>query len=60
MHQLHQPHGGAKLHLLKMAAQIPEDALNQNIETNDMCRKCHMRLWGLDQNTSGKKKRKGK
>jgi len=56
----HQPHGGAKAHLLKMAAQIPEDALNQNIETNDMCRKCHMRLWGLDGNASGKKKRKGK
>jgi hypothetical protein len=42
-----------------MASEIPEDALNQNTETNDMCRKCPMRLWGLDGST-GNKKNKGK
>ena len=59
----HLPHGAGKLHLLKMASEIPEDALNQNTETNDMCRKCHMRLWGLDGSSGNKKnksKRKGK
>jgi predicted CXXCH cytochrome family protein len=50
----HLPHGGAKLHLLKMGAEIPEDALNQNTETNDMCRKCHLILWGLEGATSAK------
>ena len=54
----HQAHGGAQLHLLKMGSQIPEDALNQNTQTNDMCRKCHLLLWGLDGATSGKKKSK--
>jgi len=53
----HQAHGGAQLHLLKTAAEIPEDALNQNTETKDMCRKCHLRLWGMDE-VSGKKKNK--
>ncbi|MGA7770224.1 MAG: cytochrome c3 family protein [Candidatus Sulfotelmatobacter sp.] len=56
----HQAHGGAQLHLLKMGAAIPEDALNQNTETNDMCRKCHLLLWGLDGASNHKKnKRKG-
>lgn len=56
----HQTHGGAQLHLLKMGAAIPEDALNQNTETNDMCRKCHLLLWGLDGASNHKKnKRKG-
>ena len=54
----HLPHGAGKPHLLKMASEIPEDALNQNTETNDMCRKCHMRLWGLDGSTGNKKKNK--
>jgi len=36
------------LHYLKMGAEIPEDALNQNTETKDMCHKCHLILWGLD------------
>lgn len=53
----HLAHGGTKLHYLKMGSEIPEDALNQNTETNDMCHKCHMRLWGLD-NISKKKKHK--
>jgi hypothetical protein len=48
-------HGGAKLQLLKMGSEIPEDALNQNTETYDMCRKCHLILWGLDGATSAKK-----
>lgn len=51
----HEAHGGTKLHLLKMGASIPEDALNQATETNDMCRKCHMRLWGLEGYSAGKK-----
>jgi len=51
----HRAHGGGKLHLLKMGWEIPEDALNQNTETNDMCRKCHLILWGLDGATSAKK-----
>ena len=29
----------------KMAS---EDALNHNLETKDMCTKCHLRLWGLE------------
>jgi len=56
----HLAHGGTKQHLLKMASEIPEDALNRNTETNDMCRKCHMRLWGLEGATVGKKARKKK
>jgi len=52
----HLAHGGTMPHYLKMAAEIPEDALNQNVETNDMCHKCHMRLWGLDNSTKKKKK----
>lgn len=54
----HLPHGGAQLHLLKMGAEIPEDALNQNTETKDMCRKCHLRLWGLEGATSPNKRNK--
>ena len=54
----HQPHGGAQLHLLKMGSQIPEDALNQNTQTKDMCRECHLLLWGLDGAASAKKKNK--
>ncbi|HEV3510655.1 MAG TPA: cytochrome c3 family protein [Candidatus Sulfotelmatobacter sp.] len=56
----HVAHGGAKLHQLKMGAAIPEDALNQVTETNDMCRKCHMRIWGLEGYSNGKKKNKKK
>lgn len=52
----HLPHGGNKLHQLRMGAEIPEDALNQNTETKDMCEKCHVKLWGMDR-TSGRKKR---
>jgi len=44
----HLPHGGNKLHQLKMGAEIPEDALNQNTETKDLCETCHMKLWGMD------------
>lgn len=51
----HLAHGGTKLYYLKMGSEIPEDALNQNSETNDMCHKCHLRLWGLD-GVSRKKK----
>ena len=54
----HTPHGGAKRPLLKMGEQIPEDAVNQTTETNDMCRKCHMVLWGVAPNLSAKKKNK--
>ena len=56
----HTPHGGAKLHQLKMASAIPEDALNHVTETNDMCRKCHMKMWGLEDYSAGKKKNKKK
>ena len=55
----HLAHGGGKTHYLKMAAEIPEDALNQNTETKDMCSKCHLRLWGLD-GAGGNKKHKKK
>jgi predicted CXXCH cytochrome family protein len=55
----HLAHGGEKLHHLKMGSAIPEDALNQVTETDDMCHKCHMQLWGMD-NTSGRKKKKAK
>ena len=44
----HLPHGGNKLHQLKMGAEIPEDALNRGTETRDMCEKCHMKLWGIE------------
>jgi predicted CXXCH cytochrome family protein len=54
----HQPHGGNKLHQLKMGSEIPEDALNQNTETKDMCEKCHMKLWGME--GAGAKKGKKK
>jgi predicted CXXCH cytochrome family protein len=53
----HLPHGGNKLHHLKMGAEIPEDALNQNTETRDMCEKCHMQLWGME-GAKAKNKRK--
>jgi len=53
----HLAHGSAKVHHLKMGSAIPEDALNQTTETNDMCHKCHMRLWGTDNISSKKKKR---
>ena len=52
----HLPHGANKLHQLKMGAEIPEDALNRNTETRDMCVKCHMKLWGIED--AGKKRHK--
>ncbi len=55
----HLPHGGNKLHQLKMGAEIPEDVLNQNTETRDMCEKCHMKLWGIEGHANGHKKKKG-
>jgi len=55
----HLAHGGMKVHLLKMAAAIPEDALNQNTETKDMCRQCHLRMWGLEGVSQQKHKKKG-
>jgi len=55
----HMAHGGGQANLLRMGAEIPEDALNQNTETNDMCRKCHMRMWGFDRLPT-KKKNKAK
>ena len=56
----HLPHGGNKLHQLKMGAEIPEDALNQNTETRDMCEKCHRKLWGMEgANQTAHKKKKG-
>jgi predicted CXXCH cytochrome family protein len=54
----HQPHEGNKLHQLKMGDEIPEDALNQNTETKDLCEKCHMKLWGMDGAGAGKKGKK--
>ncbi|HLZ42760.1 MAG TPA: cytochrome c3 family protein [Candidatus Sulfotelmatobacter sp.] len=54
----HVAHGGVQVHLLKMGAAIPEDALNQVTETNDICRKCHLRLWGLDGDAGARKKNK--
>jgi predicted CXXCH cytochrome family protein len=54
----HLPHGGNKLHQLKMGAEIPEDALNQNTETRDMCQKCHMKLWGVEEAKTQRKKKK--
>jgi predicted CXXCH cytochrome family protein len=55
----HLPHGGNKLHQLRMGSEIPEDALNQNTETKDMCETCHMKLWGMDGPRNGHKKKKG-
>jgi predicted CXXCH cytochrome family protein len=54
----HMAHGGTKQHYLKMAAEIPEDALNENTETKDMCRKCHLRMWGLEGVGAGKKNKR--
>jgi len=55
----HRAHGGMQAHLLKAGAEIPEDALNQDTETKDMCRKCHMHMWGVDGSPKkGKKKSK--
>jgi len=56
----HNAHGSEKMPLLKMGTAIPADALNQVTETNDICRECHMRLWGLDGHTASKKKGKKK
>jgi predicted CXXCH cytochrome family protein len=53
----HRAHGGTQAHLLKAASEIPEDALNHNTQTQDMCRKCHMRLWGLDAMNKGKNRK---
>ena len=53
----HMPHGSNKLHQLKMGAEIPEDALNQNTETRDMCEKCHMKLWGMEGAGTRRKKK---
>jgi len=54
----HLPHGGNKLHQLRMGAEIPEDALNQNTETKDICETCHMKLWGMERVAAGKKGKK--
>ncbi len=54
----HQAHGGSQPHLLKAAAEIPEDALNHDTETKDMCRQCHLRMWGLEGATLKKKNKK--
>jgi predicted CXXCH cytochrome family protein len=54
----HLAHGGAMPNLLKMGSEIPEDALNRNSETKDMCHMCHLRLWGLDGSVEGKNKKK--
>jgi predicted CXXCH cytochrome family protein len=54
----HLPHGGNKLHQLKMGAEIPEDALNQNTEVRDMCEKCHMKLWGVEGAGTQRKRKK--
>jgi predicted CXXCH cytochrome family protein len=53
----HTAHGGAKIHLLKMGREVPEDALNENTEMKDMCRKCHEVMWGLEGTDSRKKPR---
>lgn len=55
----HLAHGSVKLHHLKMASAIPEDALNQTTETSDLCQTCHARLWGIE-GAAGKKKKKAK
>lgn len=54
----HLAHGGAMANLLKMGSEIPEDALNRNSETKDMCHMCHLRLWGLEGSVEGKKKKR--
>jgi len=56
----HLAHGGTLAHYLKMGSEIPEDALNQDSETYDMCRKCHLKLWGLDGAGGAKGKKKTK
>ena len=56
----HQAHGGTQLHLLKAAAEIPEDALNHDTETKDMCRQCHLLMWGLEGTSLKNKKSKKK
>jgi len=56
----HLAHGGNKPHLLRMGSQVPEDALNQNVETKDMCSKCHEVMWGIDGGAGKRNKRKGK
>ena len=56
----HLAHGGMQPHLLKMGAEIPEDALNQSTETKDMCRKCHLLMWGLEGASHKNRKQKGK
>ncbi|HEV2395344.1 MAG TPA: cytochrome c3 family protein [Candidatus Sulfotelmatobacter sp.] len=56
----HLAHGGTKPHLLKMGAQIPGDALNQNTETRDLCEACHLRLWGLPDGKARRKHNKQK
>ena len=55
----HHPHGGTLAHFLKTAAEIPEDALNHAAETRDLCGKCHLRMWGLDDSSLAKKRKKG-
>jgi predicted CXXCH cytochrome family protein len=54
----HRAHGGTQLHLLKAAAEIPEDALNHDTETKDMCHQCHLRMWGLDDSALKNKHKK--
>ncbi|MGO8795167.1 MAG: cytochrome c3 family protein [Candidatus Sulfotelmatobacter sp.] len=51
----HMPHGGGKVHLSRMGGEIPEDAINQNTETYDLCTKCHRLLWGISGGPFGKK-----
>jgi hypothetical protein len=41
-----------------MGTEIPEDALSQNTETNDMCEKCHMKLRGWMGQARGRKERR--
>jgi len=43
-----------RVHHLKMASEIPEDELNHNTESNDMCHKCHLRMCGAGSGFSGK------
>lgn len=43
-----------------MGSEVPEDALNQNTETKDMCEKCHMKLWGMEGGAGKKRKKKNK
>lgn len=52
----HEAHGAAKLHDLKMGAEIPGDALTQPIETKDLCENCHFQQWGVG-DVVGKKKK---